>query len=65
MFPFTDITPILFQTLGAVFMEPQILELFLLVVAIVALQHYRMGRAKEKFLACSHRRVWRQVWGPP
>ncbi|ABO51571.1 PDZ/DHR/GLGF domain protein [Desulforamulus reducens MI-1] len=61
MFPFTDITPILFQTLGAVFMEPQILELFLLVVAIVALQYYRMGRAKEKFFGLKPRGVWRDV----
>lgn len=61
MFPFLDITPILFQTLAAVFLEPQILQLFLVVLAIVALQYYRMGKARERMFGLKPRSPWRDV----
>ncbi|MEG6523065.1 PDZ domain-containing protein [Desulfotomaculum sp. 1211_IL3151] len=61
MFPIFDITPILFQTLAMVFLEPQILQLFLVVLAIVALQYYRMGKAKERMFGLKPRSPWRDV----
>ncbi|RYD07114.1 hypothetical protein N752_00600 [Desulforamulus aquiferis] len=46
MFPFLEVTPLLFQTLVAVILDP----LFLLVVGIVALQYSRIGKVRESFL---------------
>ncbi|GAB6179401.1 S1C family serine protease [Desulfotomaculum defluvii] len=59
MFPFLDITPVIFQTLAAVFLVPEIMQLFLVVLAIVALQYYRMGRAKERLFGLKPRSFWR------
>lgn len=61
-FPLGAVTPEILQTLAAVFSEPQILQLFLLVLAIVALQYYRIARVREKFFGLSPRGVWRDVW---
>lgn len=61
MFPFVEITPEILKTMAAVFTEPQILQLFLLVVAIVALQYYRIGKVRERFFGLKPRGVWRDV----
>lgn len=61
MFPFTEITPLLAEALAAVFTEKDLLNLFLLVIAIVALQYYRIGKAKEKFFGLKPRGIWRDV----
>lgn len=61
MFPFTEITPMLAETLAAVFTEKDLSNLFLLVVALVALQYYRIGKAKEKFFGLKPRGIWRDV----
>lgn len=57
MFPFLDITPHIIATLRTVIMDP----LFLLVVAIVALQYMRMGKVKERFFGLRPRGLWRDV----
>lgn len=57
MFPFIDITPLLLQTVGAALTDP----LFLVVVAVVALQYWRMGKVKESFFGLKPRGLWRDV----
>ena len=61
MFPFAEITPEILKTMAAVFTESQILQLFLLVVAIVALQYHRIGKVRERFFGLKPRGVWRDV----
>ncbi len=61
MFPFADITPLLAETLATVFTETDLSNLFLLVVAIVALQYYRIGKAKERFFGLKPKGIWRDV----
>lgn len=61
MFPFVEITPEILKTLAAVFTESQILQLFLLVVAIVALQYYRIDKVRQRFFGLKPRAVWRDV----
>lgn len=57
MFPFVDIAPLILQTNLTVILDP----LFLLVVAIVALQYHRMGKVRERFFGLKPRQMWRDV----
>ncbi len=63
MFPFADITLLLAETLTMVVTETDLRSLFLLVVAIVALQYYRISKARERFfgLKPSGKKLWRDV----
>lgn len=57
MFPFLEVSPLIFQTMLAVILDP----LFLLVVGIVALQYSRIGKVRERFFGLKPRGLWRDI----
>ena len=57
MFPFVDIAPLILQTILVVVLDP----LFMLVVAIVAIQYHRMAKVRERFFGLKPRNLWRDV----
>lgn len=57
MRPFIEATPFLLDTLASVILNP----LFILVVAIVALQYSRMAKVRERFFGLKPRGLWRDV----
>lgn len=61
VFPFLDVFPLILEAFIRSFLDPQFLPLFLLVMALIAMQYSRMDKMRENFYGVKTGRIKKDI----